>query len=215
MAVDADIRTLILEGELVPGQRLIESELVERFGASRAAVRDAFGRLEGEGLVERVQNRGARVRVIPFDEAIEITEVRRALESLCARKAAERITDDEIAELRGVATQMVDAATSGDVGEYAMLNRQLHARIHEISGQRTARTLIVRLRGQLVRHQYRLAMKPGRPAKSVKEHVAIVEAICARDRSAAEAAMAAHIDSVLDAMRETNRAATEAAAAVL
>ncbi len=66
-----------------------------------------------------------------------------------------------------------------------------------------------------MRHQYRLAMKPGRPAKSVKEHIAIVEAICARDRSAAEAAMAAHIDSVLDAMRETNRAATEAAAAVL
>ncbi|GAA4702620.1 DNA-binding transcriptional regulator, GntR family [Promicromonospora umidemergens] len=213
MAVDADIRALILEGELVPGQRLIESELVERFAASRAAVRDAFGRLEGEGLVERVQNRGARVRVIPFDEAIEITEVRRALESLCAGKAAEHVTDAEIAELRGVAGQMDAAATSGDVGEYAMLNRRLHARIHEISGQRTARTLIVRLRGQLVRHQYRLAMKPGRPAKSVKEHMAIVEAICGRDRGAAEAAMAAHIDSVLEAMRETNRTATEGAAA--
>lgn len=215
MAVDADIRTLILEGELVPGQRLIESELVERFGASRAAVRDAFGRLEGEGLVERVQNRGARVRVIPFDEAIEITEVRRALESLCAGKAAERVTDDQIAELRGFAAQMLDAASSGDVGEYGMLNRRLHARVHEISGQHTARTLIARLRGQLVRHQYRLAMKPGRPAKSVKEHTAIVDAICARDRAAAEAAMATHIDSVLDAMRETNRAATEEAAAVL
>ncbi|MBE1879043.1 GntR family transcriptional regulator [Myceligenerans pegani] len=215
MAVDADIRALILEGELVPGQRLIESELVERFGASRAAVRDAFGRLEGEGLVERVQNRGARVRVIPFDEAIEITEVRRALESLCAGKAAERVTDDEIAELRGIAAQMKDAAGSGDVGEYGLLNRRLHACIHEISGQGTARALIARLRGQIVRHQYRLAMKPGRPAKSVEEHIAIVDAICARDRVAAEAAMAAHIDSVLAAMRQTNRAATEEAAAAL
>lgn len=204
MEVAAQIRSLILQGDLVPNQRLIESDLSEQFGVSRAAVREALGELSGDGLIERVQNRGARVRVIALDEAIEIAEVRRALESLCASKAAERVSDDEIAELSDLGDGMQQAVAVGDVGLYSQLNRTLHARIHEISGQKTALSVIERLRGQVVRHQYRLAMKPGRPAVSVNEHQEIIDAICARDSRAAECAMSAHLDSVMNAMREVD-----------
>src|SRR5213078_2286572 len=86
----AAIRDAIVHGEFVPNQRLVEADLSEQFEASRATVRSALVELANEGLVERVQNRGARVRAVSLAEAIEITEVRMALEGLCAAKAAER-----------------------------------------------------------------------------------------------------------------------------
>ncbi len=87
------IRAAILEGEFAPYQRLIEADLSERYDASRASVRTALLNLTGEGLVERMPNRGARVRAISVDEAVEIVEVRIGLETLCARKAAENLTE--------------------------------------------------------------------------------------------------------------------------
>ena len=204
MGVADQIRALILKGDLVPNQRLVEAELCEQFGASRAAVRSALGELAVEGLIEREQNRGARVRVISFDEAIEIAEVRRALESLCAGKAAAVVTDDEVAELKAIGEAMKQAVASGDLGGYSAKNRELHARIHQISGQRTALSLIERLRGQSVRQQFALAMKPGRPSVSLGEHLAIIEAIERRDSKAAERAMSEHLDSVIVAMREVH-----------
>ena len=81
--VDA-LRDAIVDGEFAPNQRLVEADLSERFGASRGNVRSALLELTAEGLVERVQNRGARVRAVSLTEAIEITEVRMVLEGLCA-----------------------------------------------------------------------------------------------------------------------------------
>src|SRR4029077_17321888 len=102
VAVLDALRTAILDGEFAAGQRLVEEDLCERFGPSRFAVRDAGPRrvggraaipvLASEGLVDVQRHRGARVRVIPLAEAIEITEVRRLLESLTAAPAAELIT---------------------------------------------------------------------------------------------------------------------------
>jgi DNA-binding GntR family transcriptional regulator len=78
------LRAAILDGEFAAGQRLVEVDLCERFGASRFAVRAAIPVLASEGLVELQRHRGARVRVITLAEAIEITEVRRLLEGLTA-----------------------------------------------------------------------------------------------------------------------------------
>lgn len=206
MSVARQIKGLIVAGELVPNQRLVEADLSAQFGASRAAIREALIELAGEGLVERVQNRGARVRAISFREAIEIAEARRALESLCAGKAAEVITDEQVDDLRRLGRAMEAAVGSGDVGHYSALNQQLHARVHQISRQETALALISRLRGQSVRQQFRLALRPGRPGVSVREHVAIIEAVCARERDAAERAMTAHLDSVITAMQDARDA---------
>ncbi|NKE63432.1 GntR family transcriptional regulator [Lentzea sp. PSKA42] len=199
MVVDA-IRGAIISGDFSPGQRLVEAELTEQFGASRAAVRDALVQLAGEGLVERIQNRGARVRAVSLEEAVEITEIRMALEGLCAAKAAGRATERDHAELREIGERMRDAVSSGDVFGYSGLNKELHALLLTISGQRTARAVLDRLRGQNVRHQFRLATQPGRPQISLPEHLAIIDAVCAGDAEAAEQAMRAHLRSVLDAL---------------
>jgi DNA-binding GntR family transcriptional regulator len=201
-----EIREAIVRGEFVPNQRLVEADLSEQFAASRATVRSALAELANEGLVERVQNRGARVRAISVDEAVEICEVRMVVEGLCAAKAAERISRDEAKHHKAIGKQMRSAASGGDVLGYSQLNQELHQRVREISGQRTARDVLERLRAQGVRHQFKLAMRPGRPNVSLPEHLAIIDAICAHDAAAAEEAVRAHLRSVIAALREVDQA---------
>jgi DNA-binding GntR family transcriptional regulator len=200
------LRDAIADGEFAPNQRLVEADLSERFGASRGSVRAALLELTTEGLVERVQNRGARVRAVSLTEAIEITEVRMALEGLCAAKAAARLTDDDRDRLRTVGTAMQHAVRTGDLLEYSELNRQLHALIRALGGQSTAQAILERLRGQNVRHQFRLALHPGRAAVSLPQHLEIIEALCAGDSEAAEAAVRRHLHSVIDTLPEVGNA---------
>ncbi|MFE9095637.1 GntR family transcriptional regulator [Streptomyces sp. NPDC007264] len=206
--VVAGIRRAILDGEFVPNQRLVEADLSEQFSASRASVRAALLSLANDGLIERVQNRGARVRAVSLAEAIEICEVRMVIEGLCAARAAQRITDEESEELRGIGESMTAAVDSGDVLGYSELNERLHRRIRDISGQRTAAQALERLNAQNVRHQFRLAVHPGRPKTSLPEHLAIIEAIRAHDADAAEEAARAHLRSVLRTLPEIDRTRT-------
>ncbi|MFE7115264.1 GntR family transcriptional regulator [Streptomyces sp. NPDC057654] len=195
------LRKAITQGEMAPAQRLMENELAEQYGVTRASMRAALLEITSEGLVERIRNRGSRVRVVTVEEAVEITECRMALEGLCAAKAAEVATDAQLDELTGAGEAMAKAVADGDPVTYSELNHDLHALIRNISGQRTAVALLERLNAQLVRHRFQLALRPGRPQQSLSEHLAVIEAIRARDPQAAEAAVRAHLSSVLDALR--------------
>jgi len=195
-----ELRAAILRGDYAPRQRLIETELVEQYSTSRFVLRNALTRLVNEGLVELQPNRGARVREISVEEAIEITEIRRAVEGLVAARAAERITDDEIAEIRALGAEMTTAVEGADMMRYSELNAQLHGKVRSIAQHPSATRIIEQLNGQMVRHQFRLSLVPGRPSVSLPEHLAIVEALCARDPEKAERAMRAHLTSVLDAL---------------
>ncbi|WP_395640651.1 GntR family transcriptional regulator [Pseudolysinimonas sp.] len=194
------LRDAIVSGEYAPNQRLIEADLSTTYGASRAAVRTALLELGAEGLVDRLPNRGSRVRAIPLEEAIEILEVRMSLEGLCAAKAAENITDAEIAEFATLRADIL-AASESDLFEYSRLNQHLDRRIREIADHPTAVAILERLRAQGVRHQFRLAFYPGRAAVSAPEHAAIIDAISSRDAARAEAETRAHLGSVILALR--------------
>ena len=198
------LRDAIVDGEFAPNQRLVEADLSERFEASRGSIRTALLELGAEGLVERVANRGARVRAVSLAEAIEITEVRMALEGLCAAKAATRLTEDDRDRLRGIGTAMQEAVRSGDLLGYSELNRQLHALIRTLGGQSTAQAILERLRGQNVRYQFRLALHPGRAAVSLPQHLEIIEALCAGEAEAAEAAVRRHLHSVIETLPEVS-----------
>ncbi|ELP70980.1 GntR family transcriptional regulator [Streptomyces turgidiscabies] len=196
------LRQAILRGDMAPAQRLVENELAEQFGVTRASVRAALIELESEGLVERIRNRGSRVRVVTVEEAVAITECRMVLEGLCAAKAAVAATDDQLAELTGIGEAMAKAVADGEPVTYSELNQELHARIRQFSGQRTAVELLEKLNAQLVRHRFQLALRPGRPQHSLGEHLAMIETITARDPQAAETAARAHLTSVIAALRE-------------
>jgi len=197
------VRRAILAGDLMPGQRLVEAELSESLSASRGAVRAALIDLTHEGLVERIANRGARVRVVSVAEALQITEVRMALEGLCGAKAAQNVTDAQADGLRELGRRMQAAVDGGDVVGYSQLNQQLHEAVITLAGQDVAAEILARLRARNVRHQFRLAFRPGRPQASLPQHLAIIDAVCDRDPAAAEAAVRAHLTSVIVALQET------------
>jgi DNA-binding GntR family transcriptional regulator len=198
------LREAILRGEYLPGERLVEAQLCERLGVSRFNVRTALQDLGAEGLVEVRRNKGAHVRKVSLDEAIEITEVRMVLEGLVAARAAERVGAAQAKELKEIGALMREAVKAGEFRHYSDLNQRLHALIRQIAGHRRADSLIESLRGPLVRHQFMLSMLPGRPAVSLPQHRRIITAICARDPGGAEAAMREHIASVIEAMRTTD-----------
>jgi DNA-binding GntR family transcriptional regulator len=197
------LRQAILAGDMAPGQRLVEEELAGMLAVTRASLRAALFDLTAEGLVERIPNRGARVRAITLDEAIAITECRMALEGLCAAKAAERVTAPQAVRLRQLGEEMERSITDGEPLKYSALNHELHRLIREISGQTIAASLLERLNGQLVRHQFQLSLRPGRPQASLPEHLAMIAAIAGRRPDEAEQATRRHLRSVIRALRGT------------
>ena len=199
------LREAILSGEYLPGERLVEAQLCQRLGASRFNVRSALQDLAAEGLVEVQRNKGAQVRKVSLDEAIEITELRMVIEGLVAARAAERVSDDDASELDEISLLMRRAVSAGEFRRYSDLNQRLHATVRRIAGHRAADELIETLRGQLVRHQYMLSLLPGRPAISLPQHERIIRAIRFRDVMEAEAAMREHIASVIEALRDMGR----------
>ncbi len=202
-AVQRGIRQALAAGDMVPGQRLVEQELSETFQVTRSSVREALQELAAEGLVELVPHRGARVRVISVEDAVQITECRAALEGLCAGRAATRATDQDRAALLGIGDAMREAVAQGELQTYSALNRRLHETVARVSGQEVAESLLERLNAQMVRYQFRLASRPGRPAQSLPQHLAIIEAVVSGDPAAAERAARAHIDSVIEQLRAT------------
>lgn len=199
--VVSQLRADILAGGFAPGERLVEMQLCERYQVGRAAIRLALVELDTEGLVDREANRGATVRRISVREAVQITEARAALESLIAAAAAREATDEERAELLDIEAQMRDAVGRGAYLEYSDLNALLHRRVREISRHEVAGDLVAMLRNRSARHQYRLALMPGRPAESLEQHAAIIRAVVRADEAGAAAAMNAHLLSVIDVLR--------------
>lgn len=195
------IRQAILSDKLVPGQRLVEAELCELLGASRGTIRAALMDLEHEGLVERIANRGARVRVVSLEEALQITEVRLAVESLCVARAAERITETDIRKLKQLAKQMKDRAKHSDVAGFADLTHQAFDLYVRVANQPVAKEVLDKLRDRTVRHRFRLTYRPGRPQVSLPYWLDIIEAICSRHPAGARLALQRHVANVQEAMK--------------
>jgi DNA-binding GntR family transcriptional regulator len=195
------LRQAIVQGVLAPNSRLVEADLCESFGMSRGAVRTALVRLEQEGLVVREPHRGARVRPISDQEAVEILQARAVLEGLAARQAAERIDATGAKRLRHCLKRHGDLVAAGDLLAASDANAELHTALLEVSGHATAQRLIRSLNAQSVRFQFRTILVPGRPAASYAEHKAIVDAVVAGRPDEAERAMRIHLFNVAETLK--------------
>lgn len=208
-AVTEALRAAILNGEYAPKQRLVEIDLCERFSTSRFILRAALQELSAQGLVEFQRNRGARVREVSLEEAIEITEVRILLEGHLAARAAERASRADVAMLRGLVKDMRTAVGKSELLAYSDLNARLHAAIRDIAAHETAARLLRQLRDQTVRHQFSLSLVPGRPKVSLPQHEAIVAAVIAHKPQEAQQAMHEHLQSVIQAFQALCAAAIQ------
>ncbi len=193
----------IFSRELLPGQRLVERDLAGRLELSKTPVREALLRLREDGLVNGNFNTGVYVTMITAKDALEIIDMREALEGLAARRAAEKATAGDLAELRSTIAKMEHFLSQNMVQEYARQDLDFHFKIVDISGN-------VRLRDMLrkLRMQYRVLMistmkLPGRGIKTTfPEHQAVCEAIVRGDPQAAEESARRHIGFIRDAVEE-------------
>src|ERR1700752_5368887 len=125
-AVAERVRELIRSGELAPGTYLRQDEIAARFGVSTTPVREAFLALEREGLVRRHPHRGVVVFMPSIEELNELYEIRAALEPLAAEIAARQLTEDDLAALERIVTEMRNARPK----RFLELNDELHSRIY-------------------------------------------------------------------------------------
>ena len=136
MVVQQEIERAILAGEYGPGSKLNEAALALKMGVSRGPVREAFRMLDEAGLVRTEKNRGVFVRAIPIDEAVEIFELRAAMEELVGRRLAQHMTGEQRHEAEALVHAMEDAVKARDAHRYHLLNLQFHDRLVEMAGNR-------------------------------------------------------------------------------
>ncbi len=189
-----DAYKLILDaidvGVYKPGDRLVESELAERFGVSRTPIREALQRLETQSLLTR-DGRSLIVASLDHNQLAELYVVRAELEGLAARLAARHATAEEIRILRRMIED--DGALLNDPEAMSRANRRFHKQIHLASHNRyLVQQLDLVHRSMALLASTSIAAE-GRPAETVAEHSAIVEAIAAGDGDTAYQRLKDHI----------------------
>lgn len=200
--VQQELERRIVQGELAPGDKLIEAALAESLGVSRGPVREAFRMLEEAGLVRQEKNRGVFVRHIPLDEALEIFDLRAMMDEAVGRQLAASITPERLRQLRARVEAMERAVKAGDADGYHLLNLEFHDALVSFTGNRKLIALYRRLINELsLFRRLNLADASLLPV-SANEHRAIVKAIAAGDADAAGRAMRQH---VLDSKERTQR----------
>ena len=120
------LRQAILRGELKPGERLMEIQLANKLGVSRTPIREAIRKLELEGLVLMIPRKGAEVAEITEKSLKDVLEIRRALEDLAVRLACEKITKEEIKELKKAGDEFKKVLKSQDITEVAEADVRFH-----------------------------------------------------------------------------------------
>lgn len=189
------LRTAILEFELQPGQRLVERELIEQTGVSRATIREALRELTAEGLVVTVPQKGAMVYKPSADEAQDLYAVRASLEALTVRRFIERANASHHDRLRATVTALEqDVADGAEMPRLLWDKDRFYAELVAGAASPTIEQILggVQARVRLLRAGS--MSQPGRPAQMAVEMRALVDAITARNTELAERLCIEHLE---------------------
>jgi DNA-binding GntR family transcriptional regulator len=186
----------IVEGVLLPGMTLDETEIAERYGVSRTPVREAIRNLAATGLVEMRPHRSAIVTRPSLVQIRSMFEIMAELEALCASMAAIHMTDSEKHGLQQIHKTLDTIMRDGDPSRYHAANEQFHAAIYSGSHNDYLVEITLATRVRLSPFRRVQFTNAGRLSQSYNEHDAIIAAVIVGDRDAAANAMRAHIMTV-------------------
>ena len=189
------LRQAILRGELKPGERLLEIRLANKLGVSRTPVREAIRKLELEGLVKMVPRRGAEVAEITEKRVRDALEVRRALEELAVQLACERISNEELEELKKAEEHFSQVLGKVDLVEVAAADESFHDVIFKATDNDRLTQLLNNLREQIYRYRLEYLKEESYHEILLQEHQQILERISDRDKEKATEAIDRHIDN--------------------
>lgn len=192
------IRDDILSGNYTPGEELKEATLGKQLGVSRTPVREALRQLDLEGLVEIAPNRGAKVIGISRKDVEDIYHMRARLEGLAARKAAEQIKEEELAELEEVILLSEFHVKKPESKQMVRLDGRFHEIMYRASGSRMLEHVLTDFLHYVKMARSHSVKTEHRAQESVKEHKRILEAIRQRDGDLAEQLANEHIQHVIE-----------------
>ncbi len=199
------LRGAILKGELKPGERLMEIQLANKLGVSRTPVREAIHKLDQEGLVLMIPRKGAEVADITEKSLRDVLDVRKALEELAVKRACEKITKEEITELRNAGEAFEAALAGKDVVEIAEADVQFHDVIYKATDNQKLISLLNNLSEQMYRYRVEYLKDERVFPRLAQEHEQIVDLIARRDPEEAAKVMCEHIDNQIKSIMESIR----------
>ncbi len=194
------LRDMIVQGELVPGAKLVERVLCERLGVSRTPLREAIKRLASEGLVALQPNRGASVTRLTLAAVRETFEVMGALEALAGQLACRNGTEAQLAEIRALHFEMLACHARGDLAGYFRCNQAIHLAIVAASGNATLAATYGTLNAHVRRARYLANLSRGRWDQAVAEHEEILAALAARDGARLQRLLSEHLGAKMTAV---------------
>lgn len=189
------LRQAILKGELQPGERLMEIKLAERLGVSRTPIREAIRKLELEGLVVMVPRKGAAVANITEKDTKDVLEVRRTLEMFAVEVACDRISGEQLEQLKKAAKDFEASKGSMDVIRIAETDMLFHEIIYEATQNERLVQMLNNLRENMYRYRIEYLKDSNYYDSLMSEHREILEAIEAGDKQRARACMESHINN--------------------
>ena len=204
------LRQAILTGELKPGERLMEIHLANKLGVSRTPIREAIRKLELEGLVTMIPRRGAEVAQITEKSMNDVLEVRRAMDALCVELACDRITPEELQNLKKACDTFEAAVKTDDIKQIAQADVALHDIIVQATGNQRLIQLVNNLSEQMYRYRVEYLKEEQTRNLLVSEHEELVKAIREGDVQKAQDISFHHLENQRKAIIRTIRAENEA-----
>lgn len=183
------IKQLIITCEINPGGILNERELVESIGVSRTPIREALNRLEKENLVTIIPQRGAFVSAITVKVINDIYQLRAIIEPSVTAMVTPIFPAESLKKYRQAFLEI----DHEDYDSLSKLDNELHCCIIDLAGNDFLNQVMANMYAQNERIRFRSTRLPQRSQETVAEHLAIIEAILARDPAAAQEAMRAHL----------------------
>ena len=192
------LKGMIIERQLLPGDKIAQEKLAVDLGISRTPLVNALKLLEQDKLVQSIPRRGFFVRQFDKREMISIFELREVLEGLSARRAAENITDKQIEALKGFFKQFNGKTPITDIRAYAKEDRLFHTFLLEVSAKEFLRSILETY--NLISYSYQWDSSEGliqSPDDTIQDHRDIIDAIRCRDGEAAENSMRRHLKKTI------------------
>jgi DNA-binding GntR family transcriptional regulator len=197
------LKRMIAEGQLGPGQRILQEKLAREMGVSRTPLVNALKRLAQERLVEWVSRRGIYIKQFSLKEMAQLFEVREGLEPIAARLAATRISPTEVREFKRIFDGFSTKPSPAEVQRYLKCDRQFHWRLVELTENPHLAAAMESVNMMISAYQIGI---PRSLAESLPEHRAILEALRRRDPEASESAMRVHIRRSVERIWQRARA---------
>jgi len=200
------LRQAIILGELKPGERLMEVHLAEKMGVSRTPVREAIRKLELEGLVNMVPRKGAHVADLSVKDIMDVLEVRACLDGLATSLAANRITQDEIKELRHIHMQFINYIERDNLQGSIKKDVEFHDVIYRSSRNERLIQITSNLREQVQRFRVIYLKDYSNTRDIINEHTEIIDALVAKDPVKAQEVAHKHIkkqeETIIKSLKE-------------